>query len=104
MVKPEVIGGIINKIKEELDERNYSGIYSIVDEAGSGKSQIAFFTQQELGHHNVKTGYFIITEQKDIDEFSDYFENLKGKNVIFIDEINALLGSISSENKKRNHK
>ena len=101
LVKPEVVGEFINnKIMKELNDRDYSGIYCIVGEAGSGKSQIAFLIQQELGKYNVKTDYFKIAGRKDIDKFLDYFESLQGKNVVFIDEIDALLGSIG-ENEKR---
>jgi len=100
LVKPEVIEGFINKILKELDERDYSGIYCIVGEAGSGKSQIAFLIQQQLGKYNIKTEYFKIAGRKDIDQFLDYFENLQGKNVIFIDELDSLFGSIG-ENEKR---
>jgi hypothetical protein len=101
LINPDLIKKTIDKIRSELYKRNYSGIYCIIGEAGSGKSQIAFLIQQELYEHNVKTYYFRIAGQKDINEIIHYFENLEGKNVVFIDEIDSLLGSVDENEKKK---
>jgi ABC-type dipeptide/oligopeptide/nickel transport system ATPase component len=103
LIDPEAMELIIEDISKTIEEYDYTGIYCIVGEAGSGKSQIALFALKELKktRPDVEPHYIRIESRDDIDKIGNLLENLRGRNVIFIDEMDSLLGSLSEEERKK---
>jgi len=103
LIESDHIKRIIENICKKIEEYSYTGIYCIVGEAGSGKTQIALFALKELEKMkpDIKTYYYRIVDQNSINKINELFENLRGKNVVFIDEIDSLLGSVDEEERKK---
>jgi hypothetical protein len=103
LIDPEITELLIKQIERTVKDYDYTGIYCIRGEAGSGKSQIALFAQKELEKNipNVKSHYIRIWGPEALDEIRRSLEGMRGKNVLFIDELDSLLGTLNEEERKK---
>jgi len=100
LIEPEVMKLIIEEIENTVSEYGNTGIYCVVGEAGSGKSQIALFALERF-KNKMNSRYFRVNSWDSIDKIGKEMEKMKGNNIVFIDELDSLLGSLSEEEREK---
>ena len=100
LIEPDAFKLIIEGIEGTLSDYGGSGVYCIVGEAGSGKSQVAFFAVERL-KNRMKSHYFRVDSWDSIGEIGREMEDMTGTNIVFVDEIDSLLGSLNEEERKK---